>query len=493
MSSENSSYKSIIKSTAVFGGAQLVQMLIVILRSKFIAIFLGSTGMGVNAIFQSTIAVIASFSSFGIFQSAVRDISQAHESKDEQKLATTNVVFSRIVLLSGCFGMLICLIGSPWLSEIAFQNSTYSWHFALLSLSLIFTALSNGNTTFLQGTRNLAYLAKASMLGAALSLGTSLPLFYFFGISGIMLSILFSSIIIYLTQLYYLRKIKLITIGKVTLEQTLTSGLPILKLGSVLMLSTVTITIFTYITNIYIGRYGKIEDVGFFQGVSSITMQSIAIVIAILASDFFPRLSAIHLDSKKVKILVNQQVELVSLIIAPIVVILIVFAPLVIKVLLSENFLIVVPMLRWMALSLLFRGIWLIMSYIILAKGDKKTYFLYDAIFGNGLLFIFNIIAYSKWGLQGLAISFLAGSIIVAMILIIVVKLKYNFNFNIHFLKIFLVLFSIVVASFLNMQFLQGWWQYGLSLLFIMMIFMYAFQILNNRLGILEVIKSKLK
>ena len=40
------------------------------------------------------------------------------------------------------------------------------------------------------------------------------------------------------------------------------------------------------------------------------------------------------------------------------------------------------------------------MSYIILAKGDRKTYLIIDAILCNGLFFIFNIIGYSIYSVN---------------------------------------------------------------------------------------------
>lgn len=491
MSGTSSSYKNMVRSTAVFGGAQVIQMLIIILRAKFIAIFLGSEGMGLNAIFQSTIAVISSFSSFGIFQSAIRDISQSYEADNKEKLGFTISIFEKLVWFVAVLGLIVCLFGSYWLSILAFKNTDNVVYFVLLSLAVFFMALSNGKMVLLQGTRNLNYLASASLLGAVVSLVVSIPLFYFLEIKGIIISIIVSPLLLYLSQLYYSRKIELKQVDSVTINEIVKFGAPIFKLGLVLMFGMVMITIFTYMTNIYIGRYGKIEDVGLFQGVSSITTQSISVVMAVLASDFFPRLSAVYHDRDQVKIMVNQQLEMVSLIIAPIIVVLIVFADVIVRILLSKEFLVIVPMLQWMALSLLARGIWLTMSYIILANGDRKSYFIYDALVGNGLLFVINIAAYSIWGLQGLGISFLIGSIIVSCILFIVVRFKYNFLFNIEFMKILSILVISVLTSFLISTFFSGWYKYALSAMVMICIFVYSFRILNQRIGIFQMIKSK--
>lgn len=491
MNTNQTTYKAMVKSTAVFGGAQIIQMLVVILRAKFIAVLLGSEGMGLNAIFQSTITVITSFSCFGIFQSAVRNISQAHESGDKMHLSFIYDIFNKLVLIAGSLGLLICVLGSYWLSELSFNNDDYKLYFALLSLSIFFTALSNGKMVLLQGTRNLNYLAKASIIGSIVGLIIGIPMYYFLGTLGVVLSIISSSFALYISQLYYSKKIDLVKINDLKCNQIIEHGSPIVKLGIVLMISTVMITLFTYLTNIYISRFGKIEDVGLFQGVSSITNQSIAIIIAVLASDFFPRLSAIYQDRIKVKTMVNEQLELVSLIIAPIIVVLIVFSKMIITILLSKDFIVVVPMLRWMSLSLLARGVWLTMSYVILANGDKKTYFLYDALIGNGLLFILNIISYSYWGLQGLAISFLVGSILGSCILYAIVKIKYEFNFSIGFIKILAVLLIMVVFAYLIISFFEGWIEFGLSTIIIGLTVTFSFVILNKRIGILQMFKAR--
>ena len=75
-------YKNIVKSTVVFGGVKVVEMLVTIIRLKIVAVFLGPEGMGVQSLFQSTLASLNQFSSLGIFQSSVRDISLAYESQN---------------------------------------------------------------------------------------------------------------------------------------------------------------------------------------------------------------------------------------------------------------------------------------------------------------------------------------------------------------------------------------------------------------------------
>ena len=55
---ETQSYKSIFKSTSLFGGVQVYNILLSIIKTKFIAVLLGTTGMGIMGLYQSTICLI---------------------------------------------------------------------------------------------------------------------------------------------------------------------------------------------------------------------------------------------------------------------------------------------------------------------------------------------------------------------------------------------------------------------------------------------------
>ncbi|WP_050019956.1 oligosaccharide flippase family protein [Chryseobacterium sp. P1-3] len=86
MSEDKSSYKQIFKATSIFGGVQVFNILISIIRSKFIAVLLGPTGMGIAGLLLSTVTLMSSLTSFGLGVSSVKDIAAAHESKKNEEL-----------------------------------------------------------------------------------------------------------------------------------------------------------------------------------------------------------------------------------------------------------------------------------------------------------------------------------------------------------------------------------------------------------------------
>lgn len=112
MTDENkSSYRSIFKATSLFGGVQVYQILIQIIKSKFVAVLLGPAGVGIMGLYQSGLQLIQQISSMGLAASAVRDVSEANGTNDIQKIAKTiralqckqEVILSYLKSIKGLF------------------------------------------------------------------------------------------------------------------------------------------------------------------------------------------------------------------------------------------------------------------------------------------------------------------------------------------------------------------------------------------------------
>lgn len=181
MIEDKNSYKNIFKSTLIFGGVKVFEVLIVLIRVKIVAILLGPTGIGIQSIFQSTLSTLNQFSSLGIFQSAVRDISQSCQKGDITKSQRVITIVNRWVWLVGLLGGVACLCMSKIISQLTFGNNDYTGQFILLSLAVLFWSLSSGNIAIMQGRHQLSYLARASLIGTSISLVSTIPFYYFLG------------------------------------------------------------------------------------------------------------------------------------------------------------------------------------------------------------------------------------------------------------------------------------------------------------------------
>ena len=82
---KQNSYTHILKYTGLFGGVQGINILVGLVRNKLVALILGTMGMGLLALYSSTIKLVGDSTNLGLAISAVRDISAAYESGDRQK------------------------------------------------------------------------------------------------------------------------------------------------------------------------------------------------------------------------------------------------------------------------------------------------------------------------------------------------------------------------------------------------------------------------
>lgn len=486
MSEQQSSYRQIIKATSIFGGVQVFNVVIQVLRSKLVAVLLGPTGMGINGLLISALSLIGNITNCGLGISGTRHIAEAHGNDDPVQLATISQVLRKLVLVTGIIGVLVTIILSSWLSEITFGNDNYSLAFIWISISLLFNQISSGQWVIMQGMRQLKYLANANLTGSLFGLLFSLPLYYFLGIDGIVPAIIVTSIISMLRSWYFARKIK---IQKVLVKRdtTFNLGYQMIKLGFLLSLSNLIISLTSYFIRIYISNNGGLDQVGLFNAGFVIIETYAGMIFTAMGTDYFPRLSAINRDNKKVRETVTQQATIAILILVPIISLFILYSPVAIQILYSRDFLAIENMINWGILGMLLKSVSWTMNFIILAKNDSKL-FLSTTIFSNIVFLLNNIVGYKFWGLAGLGVSFLINQIIHFVFLLFITKHYYKFYFVKRFYKLLttgLILCSISHAnSYISMLSVK----YVIGNIVIILAIVYSYRILNEMMNLNEYI-----
>ncbi len=169
------------------------------------------------------------------------------------------------------------IIISKWLSKITFGNTSYTFAFVWISISLIFIQLTNGQIVLLQGMRKLKQMAKASVVGS-IGLFVSVPLFYFYGINGIVPSIILSSATSFILAWYFAKEIKIPYIN-VSKAQTIAEGKGMLTLGLMISLNGVITLGVSYLVRIYINNKGGLADVGLYAAGTAIINTYVGLVL----------------------------------------------------------------------------------------------------------------------------------------------------------------------------------------------------------------------
>jgi len=488
MSEEQSSYRQIMKATSIFGGVQVFQIIIQVIRSKFVALLLGPEGMGITGLLYSTSNFISGLTNFGLVTSSVKNISEANSTGDQFKIATVITVLRKLVWITGTLGTLLTLVLSPWLSQLTFGNRNYTLAFVFISITLLFNQLTNGQLALLQGLRKLQYLAKANLSGSSIGLLIVIPLYYKWGIDAIVPVIIITSIVSLFLSFFFSKKVKIESVN-LSRETTIIEGKKMLSLGFMISLAGLITIASSYLIRIYISNEGGIDQVGLYNAGFVLVETYVGLVFTAMSADYYPRLSAVNEDKAKTRDIVTQQAITAMLILTPIVVIFIVFIPEIILILYSSKFVLINLMVRAAILGIIFRAASWSMGYILFAKGDSSL-FIKTSLGFNSVFLINNILGYKFFGLNGLGISFTLNYMIHLVALIIITKYKYDFSFKPEFVKIFLpsLLFCLIAFSMtiINSKIIF----YILGSIMVILSSLYSLNELNKRVNILEIINN---
>lgn len=401
----SSSYRSILKATSLFGGVQVYTILIQIVRSKFAAVLLGPAGMGIMGLLNSSVEMISAFTNCGLSSSAVRNIADASNTNDYNKVSLVIVVLRKLIWITGLLGAIICAMLSSKLSELAFGNSKYKLAFVILSINILLSQFTACQSTILQGLQRYKELAKCSVYGSSLGLIVTIPLYYFLKLDSIVPVLIISNLMSFILTYLFYKKVKT---TKITLSYSIfkAESKDMLIMGLLISLGGLLGIVSAYLVKIFISRYGNVSDVGFYNAGVTIVESYVGLVFTAMAKDYYPRLSKIAGDNKLFNETINNQAELSIILLAPIIVIFVLLVKPLIIILYSSDFLRIEGLVYWAMVGIVIKALAWSLSYSILAQGNSKLFFnteIVAILYG----FLMNIVGYYFYGLTGLGISYL--------------------------------------------------------------------------------------
>jgi len=491
MSDNNqSSYRSIFKATSLFGGVQVYQILIQIIKSKFVAVLLGPAGVGFMGLYQSGLQLVQQISSMGLAQSAVRDVSEANGTHDVQRIAKTVTVLRKLVWLTGLLGLIIVACCSPLLSKISFGNYDYTIPFIILSVTLLLDQLSAGQKVVLQGMRRLKDLAKCTAFGVTFGLITSVPLYYWLGIEGIIPTLILNSACSLVLSWLYSRKIKIEKV-QVTPKQTLQQGKQMLVMGISMSLSGIFASVVSYAIRSFIQGNGGVEQVGLYQAGFVVMTTYVGMVMNAIATDYYPRLAAINKNNEKCREAVSQQGEIGTMILAPMLTCCLVFMPFVLQLLYSDQFLSANEYISWACLGMMLRLAAWVVSYLYVAKAESKLFVILE-LSANLIYLIFSLLGYNFLGLTGLGLAFAMQYVVYFLMVYLIARKRYDFRFSYGFIKCYSIQLILVIVCLAIVMIFSGWMKYTLGCIIIAISSILGVKGLNQRMNLLHFVKKKI-
>lgn len=482
-------YRSIFKATSLFGGVQLYKILIGIIKSKFIAVLLGPTGLGIQGLLTAGTDLIKQLTSMGLAQSAVRDVAEAKGSGDIERVNRTVSVLQKLVWGTGLLGLVLVAVLSPVLSKSSFGNYDYTIPFIILSVTLLLDQLSAGQLVVLQGMRRLKELAKASAIGSTVGLVVSVPLYYWLGVRGIVPTLILNSVTALLLSWLYSRRVEIKHI-RLSFKQAIREGKVMLNMGIAMSISTILTSLCAFVLKGFISNQGGAAEVGLYTAGAAIITTYVGMIFNAISTDYYPRLAAVNTNNEKCREVINQQGEIAALILGAILTICLVLMPIIIKILYSDAFLASTAYVVWASLGMMFKlASWLI-SYQFVAKGESKLFIGLEICAGCYML-VFNILGYRLMGIMGLGISFAIGYLVYFTQVFIIARKRYDFSFTGNFLKVFLVEMSVLILTLVSVLVLDGLLRTISCIFLCVIVGLYSIRELDRRLEIIALIKNR--
>ncbi|MDE6511017.1 MAG: oligosaccharide flippase family protein [Muribaculaceae bacterium] len=313
---------------------------------------------------------------------------------------------------------------------------------------MFFTIAGGALMSVLQGLHAIKRLSTATLIGSLVGLAVGVPLYWLFGTDGIVPAMVVIAMSTFLWYFMSLRKTLAVSASPWDREIHLPVLKRVLAMGIILMSNDLFRNFVNYLVNVYIRTYGGMDEVGFFQSCNTMTSQYSAIVFTAMAMDYLPRLSAVAGNNRKMCDVVNRQIEVVGLLIAPIVCAVIFLAPWVIQILQTDEFLVATPLLRLLALAVVIRALMYPLGYIVFAKDNRKLFFWMESIGANLLTLILTCMGYCLWGLKGLGYSAIIDCCICLCVYIAVNRHLYGYRLSSSAITtiVFAVLASIAMT-----------------------------------------------
>lgn len=411
MSANHDSYRRIIKSTMIMGGATVAAILISVTRSKILALLVGPTGIGLIGLFTSIMATATAIGGMGLHLSGVRELATNPERRGLVRMA----LWSAIWPLAGLTAAVLWF-GRFEISRWVIGNESQAFAVGLMGLAAALAIIATAQVAVIQGSGRVADVARIQVAGALLSLLLGIPAVFYLGPIGIALAVMAIPVGTVVAALPFRVPSERAATG-LNSATLVDEWRRLLKLGATVMVVISLQTGALVVVRTLVVKESGLESAGLYHAAYAISALNAQLVLSAMATDYFPRLAGTESDRKVSSSLVNDQLHAALLLASPILLGMAAVAPLVLHLLYTSAFAPAADLLRWQLTGELLKLPGWAFGFLLLARADKSRYLLVEmsclAIFVLGTFALL-----PQFGLAGAGISYAAGYLVYSLLVV---------------------------------------------------------------------------
>lgn len=486
-----SSYREIALSSGIIGFVQVFKIIFSLIQNKVLAVVVGPYGFGIWGLYNTYVEMISSFSTLGLDSSGVRQISK--NSDNEVVTAKCIWLFKRVMLYVSILASIISILCSKYISQSLFGSEDFQFGVIIVSFVILLNGVWKGNIAILNGLRHIRELAISQVLGSCVGAIVAIISVLCLGIDGIPMFLVATGIAMAVVTWSYVKKLCIPSI-KPSYEEARIELVHLFHIGFAFTVSNVIFTLMTYFSRVFLSKEFDMEAVGIYQASWTISNLYIGTILTAMGVDFMPRLMKVIKDKIIVNQIVSEQLELGILISGIGVLGILVFSPIILNLVYSNEFTVGTQIIRWQVLGVALRIFGFVFGYAIMAYSKSLIY-----ILAQGVVFSLDyilLILFSKTiGFDGLGINYCISYISYLLIGFLACRKLFGFRFSRRLLIFTVIEWIHIIIIWVITWLISGAWGMIMGSCFIFTYLLWINYALNKYMhfSLVNFVRSKIK
>jgi len=482
---------SALRATAILGGSSLITILVGLVSAKAWAVLLGASGLGYMGLLQSLVGLVVMVAGLGIGPGLVRAGAAALARQNVIQIVALRQAAWLLLSISGTIAILILIVFRTPISRFILDGTEHEAAVALMGVAAVFALATDVQTSTLNAYHRVGALAKLAVLTSILSAAVGVPLVWLLGEKGVVPTIVAAAALgCGVSRFFMAREVSPIP-TTMPLRDVRRQALGLIRFGMPYTASQIVGTGVQLLLPIVVLHSLDRESVGFQRAATAISVTYIGFILAAMAQDYYPRVSAVSDQPGVLVAIANQQLRLVLILSAPIIIGMLAIAPILVPLVYSGEFHPTVEILEWQLLGDLFKLSSWTMSFIILARGRSSLYFAVETI-GGGTLILFSWLGAQWIGLSGIGVGFALSYAIYWLVVWLVTRHEVGLSWTADNWRLFLsVLIAAMLIEALSLSNMDNVTRTMLAITIAVAIGFNSLRLLNTEIGGVRMILSR--
>jgi O-antigen/teichoic acid export membrane protein len=349
-----------------------------IVKMKAVAVLLGPAGVGLIGFYQSLMLTASAVSSLGMVNSGTRRIAERVDGNASDVDVTRRALFWGS-LVQALVGGLIFYMASPLITHYAVNAPERSDEVAWLAIGVVVIVGTGAQTAVLTGLRRVGDIACIQVISGLIGGAVGIFALWVWGDGGLLVLVLITPLVTFGLGHFFVLRLER-PMNRSPSREVIREWSCITWLGLAIMISALVTFAGHLLVRVLVQRELGAAALGQFQAAWTIGITYLTFILGAMATDYYPRLSKVISDKVAASRLVNQQTEVAILLCGPVLVGMVGFAPVVIRLLYTADFVPAVEILQLQLIGDVLKVISMPLSFVLLAVGAGKAYVVTETI-----------------------------------------------------------------------------------------------------------------